>query len=149
MENIVEWDDRYSVGISLIDKQHQGLVSMANDLYSACLDGEEAAKDYFRKTLRKVLDYVKNHFSTEEAIMQEIKYPGLEVHTKEHEDFIKTVITEVVNFEEGWKFVPETFAKFLRDWTLTHIAVSDKKYAEHIVLMKSRGIPLDTLLPKE
>ena len=136
---IVEWDSKYSVGIPLIDEQHQGLVAMANDLFSACLQGDEAARAYFRKTLSKVVDYVKNHFATEEAIMVKIKYPEYPAHKKQHEDFIKEVLSEVMSFEEGKKFIPNTFARFLRDWTLTHIAVTDKKYAEYIIQLKKDG----------
>jgi len=41
---LIEWNERYSVGISLIDDQHQRLVQMANELYEGCTQGEEAAR---------------------------------------------------------------------------------------------------------
>ncbi|MDR2759459.1 MAG: hemerythrin, partial [Spirochaetaceae bacterium] len=66
-------------------------------------------------------------------------YPDFAVHKKEHEEFVKQVLEEVKAFEEGKKFIPNVFVRFLRDWTLTHIAMSDKKYAEYILALKKKG----------
>jgi hemerythrin len=39
----------------------------------------------------------------------------------------------------GKMFVPNTFVRFLKDWILTHIAVSDKKYSTYIFDLKKQG----------
>ncbi|QQO09105.1 bacteriohemerythrin [Breznakiella homolactica] len=137
--HIVEWDDRFSVGIPLVDDQHRGLVKMTNDLYTGCRLGDDAARAFFLKTIHEAVDYVKLHFDTEEKILRKISYPDYSVHKKQHEDFVMEVLNEVKNFQDGKKFVPNTFVRFLRDWVLTHIAVSDKQYADYIIQLKKQG----------
>jgi hemerythrin len=128
----VQWHSSYSVGIKLIDDQHQELIRMTNALFRSCLQGDKAAREFFRKVIRSALDYIKFHFSTEEKIFILVNYPLAAVHKKEHEGFVIEVIKQAKDFEEGRKFVPNAFARFLKNWVLSHIAVSDKKYAEYI-----------------
>jgi hemerythrin len=138
--HIVEWATRYKIGIPVIDEQHKKLINMTNDLYMACRGGVGAANAYFRTTVRKAVDYVRFHFSTEEKILERISYPGITAHKKEHEDFVKEILRQVQAFEEGKQFVPNNFVRFLRDWVLTHIAVSDKQYAEYLLNLKKAGV---------
>jgi hemerythrin len=136
---IVEWDDRYSVGIPLVDDQHKELIRWTNTLYESCLQGDEAARVSFKEAIRATVEYVKFHFGAEEQILKNINYPEFAVHKKQHEEFVKQVLEEVKNFDEGKKFVPNVFVRYLRDWILTHIAVADKKYAEYIIEIKKKG----------
>ncbi|MDR2434120.1 MAG: bacteriohemerythrin [Treponema sp.] len=137
---LVEWDNRYSVGIQLIDDQHKKLIEMTNTLYKGCLEGDEAARSYFMETIHETVDYVKYHFSAEEKLLGNVKYPELAEHKREHEDFVKKVLEEVGTFQSGKKFVPNVFVRFLKDWVLTHIAVQDKKYAQYILNLKKQGL---------
>jgi hemerythrin len=141
MENkgIIEWSDRFSIGIPLIDKQHKNLVDMTNRLYMGCLKGDGEAKAYFLRTIHEAVDYTKYHFSTEERLMHRIGYPELAAHKKQHEDFIREIIREVNTFKNGKKFVPNLFVRYLRDWVLAHIAVSDRLYVSYIHSLKKQG----------
>ncbi|MDR2102840.1 MAG: bacteriohemerythrin [Treponema sp.] len=136
---LVEWDDRYAIGIPLIDEQHKKLVDMTNDLYKGCLKGDAEARDYFMKAVHGTVDYVKYHFAAEEKILENIKYPDIVEHKREHEGFVKKLFEDVKSFEEGKKFVPNLFVRYLKDWILAHIAVEDKKYAEYIFSLKKQG----------
>jgi hemerythrin len=82
--------------------------------------------------------YVKYHFAAEEKLLEQVKYPDLALHKKEHESFVKKVLEGVKEFEEGKKFIPNVFVRYLKEWVLAHIAVEDKKYAEYILRLKSR-----------
>jgi hemerythrin len=143
MENevFVEWDDRYSVGIPLIDSQHRKLIELTSSLYDACLEGTDAAASNFRSAIHSMVDYVKYHFSAEEKLLESSRYPGLTAHRKEHEGFVIKVLQDVRDFEEGKKFVPNVFVRYLRDWILAHIAVEDKKYADYILGLKKQKSP--------
>jgi hemerythrin len=139
-KNIVEWNDRLAIGIPLIDGQHKNLVDMTNKLYMGCLKGDEAARIYFMNTIHEAVDYTKYHFSTEERLMERIRYPEFSSHKKQHEDFIREIFREVSSFTGGRKFVPNLFVRYLRDWVLTHIAVSDRLIAGYLQGIKKQGL---------
>ena len=126
--SFVEWDNRYSVGIKEIDDQHKKLLSLANRLFEACTQGKDVANKEFKDAIKEAVDYVKTHFSYEEAMLVRYNYDDIKQHKLEHEDFVKKILLDVKNFETGKLFVPNNFVRFLRDWTLQHIAISDKKY---------------------
>ncbi|MDR0785416.1 MAG: bacteriohemerythrin [Treponema sp.] len=135
-EVFVEWEDRYSVGIPAIDRQHKELLNLTNELYNVCQLGDEAAHEHFRSVIHKAVEYVKFHFSAEEQIMEKIKFPELPDHKKQHESFVRQVLENVGEFESGKRFVPNAFVRFLKDWILTHIAMSDQKYHTYIIGLK-------------
>jgi hemerythrin len=80
---LINWSDRYSVGISRIDEQHQRLVELINELHAAILVGDR------RSALPKILDglagYAVSHFTTEETLMKKFGYPNYEQHKAEHD----------------------------------------------------------------
>jgi hemerythrin len=73
-------------------------------------------------------------------MFENIKYPLAAEHKRQHEAFVKRVLDDTRKFEGGKNFVPLTFARFLREWILTHIAVHDKQYAEFIRNLKRQGL---------
>jgi hemerythrin len=138
-EHFVVWEGRYALGIPIIDAQHKELLNLTNELYTACLQGDSSARLSFREAVHSTVEYVHKHFSAEERIFENINYPKIAEHKKEHAGFIKRILEDVKNFESGKTFVPNIFVRFLRDWALAHIAVSDKEYAEYIMRLKKEG----------
>jgi hemerythrin len=143
---VVEWDDSYSVGVELIDSQHKELVKMTNELFLGCQKGGAAAEIYFMKTIQGAVKYVKTHFSTEEIIMERLKYPEFLTHKKEHENFVSKVLKEVKDFESAKNFAPLEFARYLQDWVLNHIAKSDKKYGAFFDTLRQKGALDESML---
>jgi hemerythrin len=137
---IVKWSPTYSIGIRLVDEQHQGLIKLTNELFVSCLQGGEIANAHFLKAIRETVQYVQYHFATEEAIQKRVNYPGYPAHKKEHESFVREVLLSVSEFNSGKKFLPNKFAKYLRDWVLAHIAVSDKKLGMYILSLKENSV---------
>lgn len=129
---LVEWSDKYSVGISEIDEQHKKLLDIANQLFAACVQGKDAAQMEFRRIVKEAVKYVQTHFSFEEELMKRAGYPAYAEHKAEHAAFVAKVLEGVRDFEGGKPFVPNNFARFLRDWTLEHIAITDKQYENHL-----------------
>jgi len=135
--NLIEWESKYCLKIKEIDEQHKKLINLANKLFNACTQGKDIAEEEFKNAIKEAVDYAKSHFKFEEELLSKYNYPEINEHRKEHEDFIKKIILEIKNFETGKKFVPNSFARFLRDWTLEHIAISDKKFS---FFLKSKGL---------
>ena len=142
---LVNWKDNMSVGIKTLDGHHQELLKTTNALFLSCLNGEDEARDYFKLTIHKIVEYVKEHFRCEEKLFDQIGFPHKVEHRAHHEKFIKEVLVQVNNFESGGKFVPNRFARFLQDWILTHIAIDDKKYGAFCAKKRAEGviIPLE------
>jgi hemerythrin len=138
---LVEWDDKYAIGIPLIDDQHKKLIEMTNTLYKGCLGGPATAEAYFREAILGTVDYVKYHFATEEKLLEQVQYPGLGEHKKQHQGFVLKILEEVQNFHQGKKFVPNTFVRYLKDWILSHIALVDTQYAAYILSLKKDKNP--------
>jgi hemerythrin len=138
-KSFVEWDDNYSIGIPLVDNQHKGLVNITNKLFKGCLRGDEAARLYFLKTIHEAVDYAKYHFNTEEKIMERVNYPNYLAHKGQHQDFVRELVQEVQSFQADKRFVPNMMVRYLRDWVLSHIALSDKQLGSYIAELKKQG----------
>ncbi|MDR0511960.1 MAG: bacteriohemerythrin [Treponema sp.] len=138
-KNIITWQHSYSVKVNLIDQQHMHLINLTNKLFHSCLEGKDSAKDAFRDAIRDAVDYVGYHFSTEEKLMERVAYPDLKQHKQEHVDFVREVYNQLEEFKSKKISAPLTFVYFLKDWTLYHIAVSDRKMGEYFLKLQRAG----------
>jgi len=136
----VVWDDRFCIRVGIIDEQHKGLFVLTNDLYDACQGDNAAATDHFKDVLQKAVNYVATHFSTEEKIMQKTNDPNFSEHQKEHDLFVRKVMKEAANLDQGGKDAPKIFMNFLRDWISKHVTGTDIKIGQHIASLKEKGI---------
>jgi hemerythrin len=139
IKDIVTWHKSYSVNIPLIDAQHMELVNLTNRLYRSCMTGRENTKETFMNVLRGAVDYVGYHFSTEEKVMERVSYPGYGTHKREHNTFVLDVLKAVDDLSKGVNYNPLAFVTYLKDWVLTHIAVSDTALGQYLVNLKRKG----------
>ena len=68
----------------------------------------------FKSSVKEAVEYVKNHFNTEEKYMIQIKYPGLEDQRKMHKKFVIQLLSNVKSYESNDILAPRQFLKFLR-----------------------------------
>ncbi|MCP4298027.1 MAG: hemerythrin family protein [Proteobacteria bacterium] len=124
-KSYVTWDDRYSVGISTLDKQHKILFGIINQL-SGILEGEESRIKVV-EIIVSLRNYAYIHFRDEEKEMEKLGYIGLNKHQSLHNMFISTV----QRFENGLRNSDEINLelglKLLTDWLTEHILIEDKK----------------------
>ena len=137
--DIVTWHKSYSVNIPLIDSQHMELIHITNKLYRNSLTGRNSSKDVFMEVLQGAINYVGYHFSTEEKIMERVNYPAIIAHKNEHNDFVGEVLRVEEGFSKGGKYNPLNLVMYLKDWVLTHIAVSDAALGSYLVKLKHYG----------
>ena len=131
-KEFVSWDDRYLLGVSLVDEQHRNLFRLTNGLHEACHLGKDAANDGFRRAVTSTVNYVNVHFSAEEKLMAKTGYPAMAGHVAEHRAFVSKMLAEIGRFEDGKPEVAERFVVFLKNWILGHIALVDRKMADHV-----------------
>jgi len=126
------------MGVKQIDDQHKGLLDFVNDLFSHSTGNEKEEQAYFKEVIQQAVEYIKNHFATEEKYMIATRYPDYAAHKKVHESFTLTVINSVKEYESGKRLVLEKFAYFLKDWVLSHVAVMDKQYSDYFWKIATR-----------
>ena len=145
--SFIEWDARLILGIPLIDKQHEKLVQLTNNLHLACLQSTETASAGFMAAVREAVNYVQQHFTTEEKMMLLFDFPEFTAHKGKHEGFVIEFLTQTQKFINRRHLAPNRFVYFLKDWILSHIAVNDKVFAE-FVLQTRQHEKLEQLFPK-
>jgi len=143
---IVIWEDKYVTGIELIDTQHKKLVELTNQLYLACLAGDEVTSTVFKDAMSRMVEYVRFHFTAELKLLDAINYPDYHNHKKMHDDLVREILDAARDYSEGKKFVPNNFVRTLKDWIFGHIAVYDKIYAAYVADERRKGTLTDRML---
>lgn len=122
------WNQNLETGIKKIDDQHKELVNKITELL-------EMAKNPItngvkvKQIISFLENYVKEHFSTEEALMKVKKYPEMVYHAREHQYFTSEFLKlkEKLNQDGITLEVKLKLNSLLVDWLLKHISHVDKK----------------------
>ena len=122
---LLTWDEKYSLNIVELDRQHRRLFALFNDLYEAMQDGHGA--DVIDKVLTGMIDYTAYHFAYEEKLLRENGYKDTAAHRAEHARLAQQAKDLAVRARDG-DVTPATL-KFLSGWLLNHILVEDRKFA--------------------
>ena len=132
---LIQWSPALSVNVVEIDRQHQKLVAMINDLNDAMRAGK--GKEVLGKTIAELLTYTATHFQFEEKYFAQYGYPDTAAHKKEHVDFAQKVTDFKKGFDGGTLGLSMQVMSFLSDWLQKHIQGSDKKYS---AFFNSKGL---------
>ena len=127
---LVQWNQSLSVDVPEIDKQHQRLFKLINDLHEAMHAGKgnEAAV----VIMKELVAYTKTHFGYEIRQLELVKYPDLVNHKAAHEALVKKVEEFAVSVQKGIPGTAVKLSQFLSDWLKTHIMQTDKKYSPYL-----------------
>ncbi|MGA7723558.1 MAG: bacteriohemerythrin [Ignavibacteriaceae bacterium] len=128
---LFNWSDEYSVGIREIDDQHKKLFDLINQLHSAMKEAK--GKSILGKVIKDLISYTEFHFSTEEILLQNCKYPEFQKHKLKHDNFTKKVKEFEQKYLNGGLLLSQEIIQFLRDWLVNHIKESDKEYSLFII----------------
>ena len=130
-----QWNERYSVNIQALDRQHQGLFRTLNELSDALSSGQGGT--VVEDVLRKLLDYTASHFAAEEKLMDLHRFPGLASHRLKHQELTTRVICLREEYRAGNVGVPVSLMLFLQSWLKEHILVADKQYS---AFLNAKGV---------
>jgi hemerythrin len=129
------WEDKYSLQIAELDRQHQKLFALFNELYDAMQQGHAA--EVIDKVLTSVVDYTAYHFAFEEKLLHESGYVEEAAHRAEHGKLAEQAKVLAQKLGQGKADVTMATLKFLGDWLARHILVSDKQFAPFLL---ARGV---------
>lgn len=127
---IAFWREEYVTGIPKIDKQHQSLFKLINILHEAMVQGH--GHDVLVETIDKLVHYVKEHFETEEKIMEEYQYPFLNDHKEIHRQLTNNVLDFKRKMEKKEPFLTVEVSRFLTEWLIHHIKGEDLKMINYL-----------------
>ncbi|MGP8175859.1 MAG: bacteriohemerythrin [Terracidiphilus sp.] len=128
--DFMTWTNDLSVGVAVMDDDHKKLIGIINQLHYGIKAGHD--REILGAVLGQLMEYTRFHFAREEEFFLKTNYLGAATHKKEHENFV----SRISNLQTRFKSAPAVMLdlelmRFLRDWLLTHIRGSDKKYGPH------------------
>ena len=145
MDTQFVWREEYSIGVDVIDQEHQRLFKIINKLFTF----KEENKDS-QWTCQEGIKYFKGHamkhFADEEAYMASINYPGLEQHRLIHKGFRENTLPALEQELERTDYAPDAVEHFLgvcAGWLIGHTLTEDQAIAG------DRGSPWRSRLPSE
>ena len=133
------WDNLLVLGIPVVDNQHKNLVRIINKLFTVSDESGKTTNRIFIETAHEALEYMRNHFITEEKIMLIIKYDKFLDHKKHHEDYLRNTNTEISLLSGNKNIVTERFAYFFEDLVRSDISMHDKEMSDCILNMSDFG----------
>ncbi|MCX4326297.1 MAG: hemerythrin family protein [Lachnospiraceae bacterium] len=74
-------------GNVIIDNEHRELFKAVNNIIDACSKGK--GRDITAPAIKFLLEYVDKHFSHEEQLQRDNKYPDMAAHKAFHESYKK------------------------------------------------------------
>jgi hemerythrin len=125
---LFQWNQSYSVRVAELDRQHQSLFALLNQLHDAMLSGEGNA--IIQETLALLVEYTDVHFKAEERYFRTFNYHGRRTHELEHAAFIEKLSSLRKRVETGKGRVSVETLDFMRDWLKEHIRHTDQQYAD-------------------
>ena len=120
---LLQWKDRYSVGIAAVDHEHKELISLINSLHeAAAANGSSHAVGAFFGDLFKG---ISAHFALEERFMRERGYDHLAQHKDDHERLLDE-IRDIMDDHEG-NIDGAMLAQRLDAWFSRHFETHDAR----------------------
>jgi hemerythrin len=124
--SLMKWtQEDYGTNVRIADEQHQELFIRVNALNEAVSDKNRSE---IGKRLDALIDYVVEHFQTEERLMEQRGYAGLDQHRMEHENLVSTCADLQVKFHAKEVEIEEGTMAFIKNWLDHHIPVIDRSY---------------------
>ena len=120
------WRESFLSGHPLIDRQHQGLFKISNELLEAVLSGRP--DDETSQVVARLLEDVKQHFEDEEHILADLAYVELPQHAAEHGRLLTRGLELAQAFEAGTLSPGQLFQFLAYDVVTRHILRADRGY---------------------
>lgn len=138
LESIERWTDiiwtpEYSVGVPVIDQEHQELFRRINDFGRAAMG--QGNKEAVGWLLNNLGGYVIAHFATEEGYMVRHGYPDQAEHMAEH----NRMIAEFTKFRREFDIAGPRLSVIsgkqaqVAGWLERHICHADRELGEFIL----------------
>jgi hemerythrin len=127
---MLNWDESWGVKVLRFDDDHKQMLSLINRLDTAVLSGKGSFA--LQETVTELINHSQDHFSGEEEILEETRFPELASHQLEHQVLLKRLEQFQRQIEMGDFVSWLMFAVFLDKSLMAHTKQTDQKYSEHL-----------------
>lgn len=124
----IDMNDDLITGVAEIDAQHKLLFEIYNELVDAKNEGH--GTKVMNEILARLFQYTKEHFASEEELLEARRYEKFDEHHKHHMDLVKSIRHYVLRHTRNGERISGEMLTFLRKWITEHIMVEDMKYVE-------------------
>lgn len=127
METQFVWDDRFNIGVDIIDKEHKRLFKIINKLY-AFKDEEVSSQWACQEGIKFFKKHAIEHFEDEEKYMESINYEWIEQHKFLHKGFRENMLPMLELELEKTGYSPDAIEHFLgvcAGWLIGHTLTDD------------------------
>ncbi|OAJ93225.1 bacteriohemerythrin [Vibrio bivalvicida] len=124
---LMEWSNQLDIGLDEINRQHQTLLHLINELYY--LLKHNYGLSSIKRVVQGLIDYTANHFAYEEILFEQIDYAQTKDHIEKHQHLVKQVLEFQSRVERGEE-IGDELMEFLKNWLRQHIMGEDKAYVE-------------------
>jgi len=127
---LIQWFERYKIGVESIDNKHKRLFEIADELYMEILRMRD--EDILGEIFVFFIEHTYSTFTEEENYMIKTQYPDYHIHKMEHDIFFDKLMFIFGVFDKDKKVLSVTFMESVKDWLRAHILRDDMKYADYI-----------------
>ncbi len=125
---MIKLDDKYSVGISMIDKEHKKIIGILNKAIFAKEHND--SPEEIKEVLKEMTNYALTHIKIEESYMELFNYPYYQDHKEEHRDFHFETKDYLYKLMKGDSQAANEMLEYLKSWLVNHIQGTDKKFID-------------------
>ena len=139
MKKFIEWQNEWSLGHAIMDRQHRHLAEIFNrvcELYFN-IDGQTDSKqrsNQLHEQLNIFYEKTKEHFNFENDLMLKENYPGHTEHARNHLMLLAELKHYTRHVEVGLDNINIDTLRSLKSWFISHIISDDKKFADFLQL---------------
>jgi hemerythrin-like metal-binding protein len=113
---------QYCLGVDSMDSTHQEFIALVNSLGNA-------TDEEFPKLFQELLEHTESHFTAENKLMEEVRFPPIEIHMGEHHRVLEQMRIISSKVETGSITTGRTFVLTIPQWFREHAATMDSALA--------------------
>lgn len=124
------WHPVYASGNDTIDREHQILFGLANDLLNSIISAKPTEET--RAIIGILLREIVLHFDNEEAILLAAGYPGLADHAAAHHELVDKAVRLSNQFQSNPQDIGELFQYLVHEVVAKHMLGADREYFPYL-----------------
>jgi len=125
------------MSLDQMQETHESEIKILNEIDSLAVDYEihKAKPDELEKKLNEYIAHVKEHFASEERLMEKYDFPNYEMHKMAHDMFLADLEYSTVSWKQRGDL--KKIINFVRktpEWIVMHVNSVDAPTADYLAV---------------